>query len=364
MNEQGLNDLNLNEQGSLIDDSAASGSPESPPGDADRAAGSAGRLAIRDLADGSAVSSIFRIDQVERRETKTGKPYLKLNFADNSGTLAGVMWDNVADVEQHCRSGAVVAVDGVYKVDERYGPQLTVRALRPADSGEYDLADLEDVPLFSFDRLEREFGELAATIAQPHLAELLARLIDAETETGREFRSMPAAKRNHQAYRHGLLEHTLTVAQAVAAGAEVFPGIDRDLAVTAALLHDIGKLDAYEQTESTIDLTDDGKLHSEIPLGYYRIRREIEEIDGFPPRLAQALLHIQLSHHGKLEHGSPVEPATREAVLVSMMDHLGGQLGTYDRLEKTLTAGAEWSHFDNAAGGTVFFGHSPGIRGG
>lgn len=347
--------IRVNEQGQLIGDEPAAATPTTATGDADR-------IAIRDLTPSTSVSSVFRVDQVERRSTRAGKPYLRITFADATGTLAAVMWDGVAEIEDVCRAGAVVAVTGRFEVNEQYGPQLTVRSLRAARADEYDPADIEDAPLFPFEQLSQDFAELVASVREPHLAQLLARLLGPDTETGREFMRMPAAKKNHQAYVHGLLEHTLTVAQAVSAAAEVFPGIDRDLAVAGALLHDIGKLDAYEQTDGTIDLTDDGRLQSEIPLGYYRIKREIEEIDGFPPRLAQALLHIQLSHHGKLEHGSPVTPATREAVLVSMMDHLGGTLGTFDRLERTLTGGSDWSHFDPAAGGSVFFGHSPGLR--
>ena len=96
----------------------------------------------------------------------------------------------------------------------------------------------------------------------------------------------PAAKHYHQAYRHGLLEHSLTVAQAVSAISATFPGIDRDVAVTGALLHDIGKLEAYTLRPRAIDLTDAGRLQGEIPLGYYRVRRAIEDLDGFPAELA------------------------------------------------------------------------------
>jgi 3'-5' exoribonuclease len=323
------------------------------------------RVAIRDLAPG-AVDSIYRLDQVDQRDTKAGKPYLRLTFGDATGAVPAVMWDGVPEVADFCKTGAVLAVQGKYEINERYGPQLTVRGLRPAAPDEFDPGELEETPLFAYDDLARGFAELTASVEQPHLAELLRRLLGAGTPTGEAFMSMPAAKKNHQAYEHGLLEHTLTVAQAVSEAARIFPGIDRDLAVTGALLHDIGKLDAYSQSEGGIDITDAGKLQSEIPLGYYRIKREIEEIEGFPPTLAQALLHIQLSHHGKLEHGSPVEPATREAVLVSMMDHLGGTLGTYDRLEKGLPAGVDWSQYDRAVGdkgGSAYFGHTPGIRG-
>ena len=115
-----------------------------------------------------------------------------------------------------------------------------------------------------------------------------------------------------------------------------FPGVDHDVAVTGALLHDIGKLEAYSDDAAAIDLTDVGRLQGEIALGYYIVRREIEQIEGFPHELAQEVLHIMLSHHGTLEHGSPVVPCTREATLVHMIDNLGGRLGSFDRVEQEL----------------------------
>jgi 3'-5' exoribonuclease len=145
------------------------------------------------------------------------------------------------------------------------------------------------------------------------------------------------------------------VAQAVGAISATFPGIDRDVAVTGALLHDIGKLDAYELQAGAISMSDHGRLQGEISLGYYRVRRTIERLDGFPPQLAQAVLHIILSHHGSLEHGSPVVPCTREATLVHMIDNLGGRLGSFDRLERELPAGQQWSAYDKALGGGAYF---------
>src|SRR6185503_13119176 len=162
-------------------------------------------------------------------------------------------------------------------------------------------------------------------------------------------------KHFHQAYAHGLLEHSLSVAQGVSALASTFPGIDRDIAVAGALLHDIGKLDAYTNGPEQIEMTDLGKLQGEIPLGYYRVRRAIEDIPRFPADQAEALLHIILSHHGQLEHGSPVTPCTREATLVHMIDNLGGKLGSFDRIEKGLSDGEHWSSFDRALSGSAFF---------
>jgi 3'-5' exoribonuclease len=147
----------------------------------------------------------------------------------------------------------------------------------------------------------------------------------------------------------------VSVAQAVSAAAAAFPGIDRDVAVTGALLHDIGKTQAYNDDPLAIDLTDAGRLLGEIPLGYYLIRRTIESIEGFDPELAQAVLHIILSHHGKLELGSPVVPATREATLVHAMDNLGGTLGSFDRIERELPEGATWSRFDRGIDSAAYF---------
>ena len=123
--------------------------------------------------------------------------------------------------------------------------------------------------------MEADLRELIATVQCPHLRALLEAVFSGET--WERFRTAPAAKRYHHPYAHGLLEHSLSVAQGVSALASTFPGIDRDIAVTGALLHDIGKLDAYTNAEP-IEMTDLGKLQGEIPLGYYRVRRIIEDL--------------------------------------------------------------------------------------
>jgi 3'-5' exoribonuclease len=203
--------------------------------------------------------------------------------------------------------------------------------------------------------MEADLRELIATVQCEHLRALLEAVFAPGTQTWEQYRTAPAAKRYHHPYRHGLLEHSLTVAQGVSAMAATFGGIDRDVAVTGALLHDIGKLDAYTSDPLAIELTDLGKLQGEIPLGYYRVRRLIEDLPGFPERTAAAVLHIILSHHGTHEHGSPVLPCTREATLVHMIDNLGGRLGSFDRLEKDLPEGAQWSGFDRALSGAAWF---------
>jgi len=255
------------------------------------------------------------------------------------------------------RRGAIARPGGRALAEDelQQAAQVTLRSLGRAKPETFVLAELMDGPPRPAETMEADLRQLVATVQEPHLRALLDRVLGPQTPTWELYRRAPAAKLYHQAYIHGLLEHCLTVAQGVALMAGTFPGIDRDVAVAGALLHDIGKLEAYTADPSAIDLTDAGRLHGEIPLGYYRIRRAIEDVPGFPPEKAQAVLHVILSHHGSLEHGSPVVPATREPWLVHMIDNLGGRLGSFDRLEKELPDGSRWSAYDRALGGGAYF---------
>ena len=224
---------------------------------------------VRDLADGQEVDAIFVVRAHSRRQKRNGEPFLKLRLGDLTGSVEAVVWDGVDELAPVCASGAIVRVLGRYSVDERYGAGLTVRRMRAAVDGEYDLADLMEGSPVPYAQLRADLGSLVETIQRRHLRELLGRLI------GRAYHEAPAAKYYHQAYRHGLLEHCLSVAQGVSALAATFPGLDRDIAVTGALLHDIGKVEAYSSVNGAIELTDAGKLLGEIPLGYYMVRRAI-----------------------------------------------------------------------------------------
>jgi 3'-5' exoribonuclease len=312
-------------------------------------------MKVRDFADGIEISQALLVREIEVRRRRDGGDYLKLSLGDRTGSVAAMVWDGVEQAREICCAGEVVWVVGRFSLHPRFGAQLAVQQLRRAESHEYAPDDLQDGPTRAPDQMESDLRELVSTIQNPHLRRLLGLIFGEDSATWPRYREAPAAKRYHQAYRHGLLEHCLTVAQAVSAISATFPGIDRDIAVTGALLHDIGKLEAYDVQGGAISMSDHGRLYGEIPLGYYLVRRVIERIDGFPHELEQAVLHIILSHHGSLEHGSPVVPCTREATLVHMIDNLGGRLGSFDRLEKELPAGEQWSAYDRALGGGAYF---------
>jgi 3'-5' exoribonuclease len=315
---------------------------------------------VNELTDGLEVDLVLLVRHVERRRRRDGGDYLKVQLGDRSGALSAMVWEEVAQVQELLRPGEPIRVQGRYTRHPRFGPQINLRALSPPELGSYALEDLLDGPPRSAEQMEGDLRELLSTIQQPHLRELLLRVLGQDSPLWPAYRDAPAAKHYHQAYRHGLLEHCLGVAQAVSAISATFAGIDRDLAIAGALLHDIGKLDAYTSgNPASIELTDLGRLHGEIALGYRRIMRIVEDIEGFPEDLAGAVGHIILSHHGTLEHGSPVLPCTREATLVHMIDNLGGRLGSFDRLQKELPKGESWSSFDRAIGSSAHFAADP-----
>ncbi|HWO83738.1 MAG TPA: HD domain-containing protein [Solirubrobacterales bacterium] len=315
----------------------------------------AARVPLHELEDGQRVNGVYAVRERELRRKRNGEPWLRLSVGDATGTAEAVCWEEAEVLYALCAIGSPVHVTGVFEISERWGAKIKLSGVREAQPHEYVAEDLAAESEVSADQLEGELRELLATVQSRQLRDLLEVFFGEGSETWKRFRDAPAAKTYHQAYRHGLLEHTLSVSQAVSAAANFFPGIDRDVAVAGALLHDIGKCVAYNDDPLAIDLTDAGRLQGEIPLGYYTVRRAIEDLPGFDSHLAQCVLHIILSHHGSLEHGSPVVPATREAVLVHMIDNLGGRLGSFDRLEKQLPAGESWSGFDRALSGSAFF---------
>ena len=312
-------------------------------------------MQVRNFENGCLVAQALIVRDAEIRTGQAGREYLQLMLGDRSGSVPAVVWDGVSRARKLCRSGAVVHVSGRFSHHKRFGAHLGVEEIREATDSEQGQLETLDGPARSAAQMEADLRGLVATVQDPHLRRLLTMLIGEDSPVWTLYREAPAAKRYHQAYRHGLLEHCLTVAQAVGAISATFPGIDRDVAVTGALLHDIGKLEAYEVHGGGIEMSDQGRLYGEIPLGYYRVRSAIEDLDGFPAETAQAVLHIILSHHGSLEHGSPVVPCTREATLVHMVDNLGGRLGSFDRLEKELLAGQQWTSYDRGIGGGAYF---------
>ena len=300
------------------------------------------RVPIAELESGQAVDTYFTCSEKTTATDRNGKTYLRLKLRDASGEVSCIHFDP-SEEALGVSAGDVVVAGGTYSVHPQYGPQIQVRRLRLADPDEYDAAELVQVSPIGAAELGERLHALIDSVDEPHLRALLERAFDGTREPGATFVVAPAAVRNHHAYRHGLLEHSLIVAETAGGVASRFASVDRDLVVAGGLLHDIGKIEAYTSDGMSPLMTDAGRLHGEIVIGHDLVRGLIDDSPDFPPELSKRLRHIIVSHHGMREKGSPVVPMTREAIIVHYCDDMTARIGAVDDAEKATAAGESWS---------------------
>lgn len=294
------------------------------------------------LRAGQTVDGCYTCAEVESATDRNGKEFMRLRLRDASGEVKAIHFDP-SDEARGLSAGDVAVVYGTFNVHAQYGPQVQVRRLRLAAENEYDLAELVPVSPVDPGELAERLHALIDSVSQPAIRALLERAFDGSREPGATFLLAPAAVRNHHAYRHGLLEHSLVVAECAASVAGRFANVDRDLVVAGALLHDIGKTQAYVSDGILPAMTDIGRLHGEIVIGHDLVHRLIEELPDFPAELGLRLLHIVISHHGMREKGSPVVPMTREAIIVHYCDDMTARLAAVDDAEEATAPGEHWS---------------------
>jgi 3'-5' exoribonuclease len=312
------------------------------------------KILVTQLPEGREVTTYFVALDKEPATDRNGKSFLRLKLRDASGEVKAIHFDPDETVVESLASGDVVQVSGTYSVHEKFGQQFQVKRLRVMEPGEYDIGTLVPVSPVPFDELVGRLRELVASVRSPSLRALLERALDPSAEPGATFAIVPAAVRNHHAYRHGLLEHSLIVAEVAGAVAERFDTVNRDLTVAGALLHDVGKVRSYSADPMVPGFTDAGRLHGEIVIGHDIVRSLIDEIPGFPAEMAAQLRHIVVSHHGEREKGSPVVPATREAVIVHYCDDMTARLAAVDEIAGRTAAGARWSGWVNMLDGYTY----------
>jgi 3'-5' exoribonuclease len=287
---------------------------------------------ISDLREGTRVGQCFLVKKKAQRSTRTGDPYLELILADRSGTLPARAW---AEASQRYASefdeGDFVSVQARVET-YRNALQLIVESIRRLTPEERDGGKLPGFdPALLVPTSERNLDEmwasllaLAATIEPEPLRLLTTRLL---TRTAKEFRELPAAVSNHHAYIGGLLEHTLEVAEGVARFAEDQAGLrlHRGLAVAGAILHDIGKLEEFENPIAP-RYGFAGQLIGHLLLGRDMVRDEAKALTWADPRMPVLLEHILISHHGELEYAAAMVPKSAEAVAVYHFDNLSAKL--------------------------------------
>lgn len=314
------------------------------------------KILVADLPEGKTVRSYFLCAAREVRTTAQGTRMISLTLRDASGEVKAVHFDPADEVADTLAPGNVVKVQGVYSVNPRFGPQLKVERLRVMEPGEYDESTLVAVSPVGRDELAERLAALVDSVADPALRALLERAFDGSREPGATFAVAPAAVRNHHAYRHGLLEHSLVVAEVAACTAAQLPGVDRDLVVAGALLHDIGKTLAYSSDPFAPGITDVGRLHGEIVLGHDIVRGLAAEIPGFPLETDRRLRHIVIAHHGEREKGSPAVPMTSEAVIVHYCDDMTARVAAIEAAQRAAKSGERWTAWVNMIEAPAYLG--------
>ncbi len=254
---------------------------------------------------------------------------LRVVLADNTGTIAGILFDAPTSVTEALNVGSGVEVSG--RVGE-FKDQLQISLERIVPVTIENLTEFLPAAQRPQAEMLAELDALLADISNPHLSRLLTLLLD-DVNLRHLFILAPASKVNHHACVGGLLEHTLSVSRLVVTACDLYPSLDRDLAITVALLHDIGKVRAYNPM--TFGFTEEGALWSHLYIGAAMVEQAIANCPGFPPELRLRIVHAILAHHGKLENGSPVLPMTLEAIVLHYADNLDGDArGAIDHLQR------------------------------
>jgi 3'-5' exoribonuclease len=275
---------------------------------------------VAGLAEGVRVDEVFAVRSRDLRAARNGDAYLTIEFGDRTGTIPGVMFRPGPD-EWSMPVGTVARVRGTVTT-YRGSKRISVESLRPA--AEYDRDDLMPSGARSSQELEGAFGSLVAGVHDRGLKGVLSEVFESEGVNAR-FAVAPGSKRRHHAYSGGLMEHTVSVASLCRVLALRYDGLDGDLLVTAALLHDIGKIDEL-RCDVSVDYTDAGRLLGHVVLGERIVSQAIERVGrAVDPGTAMKLLHLMISHHGEPQWGAPARPVLLEAVVLHHADYLDAQ---------------------------------------
>lgn len=304
---------------------------------------------IENFHDGLRVSDVYLVKTKNAAITKNGKEYLNVTLQDKTGSVDAKVWEpnspgiNDFDVMDYVHvDGNVTVYNGVN--------QLSIQRLSVAAEGEYEPKDYLPTSGRVPEDMKKELAGYVDSVKNPYLKQLLQKIFLDDAEFYKEFCVHSAAKSVHHGYVGGLMEHTLSVASICDYFGTHYPDLNRDLMLTAALCHDIGKVQELTSFPKN-DYSDEGQLIGHIIIGYEMVMNALHEIPDFPKTLAAELGHCILSHHGELEYGSPKKPALMEAMALAFADNVDAKLQTM----REALASADRSGKSNENGGWIGF---------
>jgi 3'-5' exoribonuclease len=302
---------------------------------------------VSDLATEQTITSFFLVHEKEVRNTRAGKSYLRLELGDRSGAIEAVMWDQFEAAAKDIGRDDIVKVQARVEI-YRNKPQLSLQNLRRAKPEEVDLADFLPHTKEDVGKLWAQLLEYANSIGNPWLKKLVNGIIGDPAIAAR-YKRAPAAKVMHHAYLGGLLEHVVGLCQLAKQVAAHYPELNADLLMTAAILHDVGKLDelCYDRA---IGYTTEGQLLGHIVMELETVSKAMDAIEGFPANLKTVVQHLLISHHGQYEFGSPKLPMIREAMVFHYLDDMDSKMAAVRSALAADSGEEEWSSYSAALG--------------
>jgi 3'-5' exoribonuclease len=278
---------------------------------------------VRELKPDEIATAVFLVQSKEIRQKRTGEPYLSLTLSDRTGEIEARMWDNVAEVMDTFGRDHFVKIRAQLQIYNTR-PQLIIHRLRRMLDTEVDFADFFPASLRNPDEMWSELRQIVAELPDADLRRLLDAFLD-DPAIAERYRVSPAAKSIHHAFRGGLLEHVLSLLGLARPVAAHYRTVDWSLLVTGIVLHDIGKI--YELTyERGFGYSAEGQLIGHIAIAFRMLSDKLRLFPEFPEKLRTLVEHMILSHHGKLEFGSPKVPLFPEALLLHYLDDMDSKM--------------------------------------
>src|ERR1700716_4143199 len=269
------------------------------------------------------ITSSFVVVSKQIKPKKSGEPYLALTLGDRSGHLEAKMWDNVEEVLDAFEQDDFVKIKGlVNKYKNRF--QLTIHKLRKLGETEIEFSDYLPKTTRDIDELWQTLTDFVASFQNPHLKSLVQTFMS-DSEIATAYRNAPAAKTLHHAYIGGLLDHVVSLFRSCDLMCRNYPQINRDLLLSGAFLHDVGKIHELTYNRS-FSYTTRGQLLGHMVIELEMLHQKIALVPDFPPELKTLLEHLIISHHGEYEFGSPKLPMFPEALLLHYMDDLDSKM--------------------------------------
>jgi 3'-5' exoribonuclease len=294
------------------------------------------------------ITSNFVVVTKQIKPKKTGDPYLALTLGDRSGQIEAKMWDNVEDVLDAFEQDDFLKIKGlINKYKQRF--QLTIHKLRKLGESEIEFADYLPKTAKDIDQLWQTLAGFIATFENSYLKSLVHAFMD-DPEIAAAYRNAPAAKTLHHAYIGGLLDHVVSLFRSCDLMCKNYPQINRDLLLTGAFLHDIGKIQELTYNRS-FSYTTKGQLLGHMVIELDMLRDKLALVPGFPDELKTMVEHLIISHHGQYEFGSPKLPMFPEALMLHYLDDLDSKMEAMRaQFERECTHDGPWTSYNPSLG--------------